>query len=201
MYNQPIFAFLEEWNAKDPKAATDWVMQIRDEQIKQQLAPHVLIHGSQSESLDRAEKMGPQVLAATAREIMLNWPNQDQKAATDWALKNENPMVRNTALKEIAFSLTLRGIGRDINLSKSWINTLDGQNYDVAAPVISGAFASEAPNDAVAIVSKIDAPELRKIAAENVARTWLNKNHDEAAAWIENSPLFDEKTRQQLLAH
>ena len=175
-------AVISGWARQEPQAALEWFLDREWNRQSRYLLRTIFSHLVE-DNLDSALTVAgglPEERQAHAMSAVLPvWAENDLNAATDWVLSQSTDGVRAEHLKAISV-----GMKSDINLMRSWYDSLPPADAEPLLASLIGTFAGDDALDAALRVERIEGEQLRRRAGSNLLKQWVKDDPEAAAGWV-----------------
>lgn len=173
---------LQIWAQKEPRAAIDWVLARPASHQRTDLlgsALGTLVHKEPFAAMAMAERLSRMEQQRITPQLLLNWANNDPRAAAAWLEEQDDPQLHRQAFMMIASTYA----ERDPDEALRWAATLSGENSQVVMSQVIQRIAQDDPERAGSMISQMDDGALRKSAIAAIAQTWAQSDPRAALAW------------------
>ena len=184
-----VSGVLEGWAARDPDSAKAWVEDPENSGMAK-LHNFGLVRGWAATDLEGAnqyvtEMKGSDEVGKLVKILADEYYKRGFEEASSWA-----EQLKDTKLKEAAFSSLSRGLSRDQpELISSWLETHADKGYAVKAFENLGKRWSETdPEAAINFFSNLPSGKTQEIGVKSIIGNWAKKDPLTAGQWLNNRP-------------
>ena len=184
-----VSGVLEGWAARDPESAKAWVEDPENSGMAK-LHNFGLVRGWAATDLEGAnqyvtEMKGGDEVGKLVKILADEYYKRGFGEASSWA-----EQLKDTKLKEAAFSSLSRGLSRDQpGRISSWLETHADKGYAVKAFENLGKRWSETdPEAAINFFSDLPSGKTQEIGVKSVIGNWAKKDPLTAGQWLNNRP-------------
>lgn len=185
------------WWQRDPAAAEAYVASHLTNRSDWQLASSVasaIFNSDPNHAIEWVNSL-PSVEARRQADSMiahqLAWT--DPKGAADWAASLPDD-IRNSVL-----SSAVSGWAQNNPAAAAeWLGTLNGSARDQGINAYINAVSYKDPQNALNWASAISDPQMRDNSVDRIVRNWMQRDPQQATAWLQTSTLPDDAKRRLL---
>ncbi len=194
---------LEAWGEADPEAAMAWAGQ--QEEIEARAFSKAIIERLASSEPEKAFQLAldsehPAIRAGSARWTLMQWMGHDPMAAVERFASMPPEFYEDDQMMWLSVFFAEKVTKRDPAKSLALADELpQGRVRDRWLYGVAWEMASQEPVEAAALAEELPPSGHRRRALDHIGKEWLKSDAEAARAWIENSGLFGEKKREQLL--
>ncbi|MFL6542684.1 MAG: hypothetical protein ACJ8I9_05925 [Chthoniobacterales bacterium] len=186
------------WWQKDATAAESYVATHLTGRTDRQLATTIasqIFNSDPQRAIDWVSQL-PDADARRQAESMiarqLSW--SDPKGAADWAASLPDD-VRSSVLTS-----AISGWAQsNPSAAADWLGALNGPARDQGISAYINAVSYRDPANALGWANAISDPQMRDNSVDRVVRGWMERDPQQASAWLQTSPLTDD-AKKRLLA-
>jgi len=195
-------AFMQ-WTEQDPAAAYNFLKSEPDTDLSQMFQDQVLymwLEQDPDTALPEIEAMlsnsdnRPDQHAMLSDLYVSHLSRTDPDAAMQWAMSQENPMVRENALMSALHGVEYQDPDNLLALMDQLGPEEKNRLMPMMAPTIASSMARTDPLGAMAWVEQFEQSDQHTGAKMSVFNEWVNTDPDSATAWLMNQPPSSDHT-------
>ena len=192
--------FLHGLYLNDPQKAAQYLATLPEDQASfvsrdsEELVEEIISRNGINAAREWVELLPSNSLSSRAvGEIADEWSEREPRAALDWAMTQENEVVRRSALENVWRNMARGEGGADVQAAAEEINAMPAStDKDSALAGYSDGTRSRNPRGSVDAAMNISDPELREESLLRNGGYYLRREPKEATQWLQNSGFSQE---------